>query len=170
MVVMATLLVDDRALNMFSGDLRALSRDLAGANRMRQPLLKIAKEVLAPSIDKNFKVGGRPKRWKASSPISTYRLKTGGEGEPTLWVTGKMKNAASKLARFKVRENTMTYGYFPAKLWYAMVHDSASVSARANIPHRPFALIQAEDIPKMERILMDWVETRVNRNIRLHYP
>ncbi len=167
---MMTLIVDDRALNMFSRDLADLSRDLAGTNRMRQPLLDIAKEVLAPSIDKNFKVGGRPTRWKASSPISTYRLEKDGEGEPTLWVTGKMKRAAKALARFKVKNNTMTYGYFPAKLWYAMVHDSASVSARANIPHRPFALIQADDIPKMERILMDWVERRVSRNIRLRYP
>lgn len=170
MVAMFTLLVDDRALNMFSGDLAALSRDLAGTNRMRQPLLEIAKEVLAPSIDKSFKVGGRPKRWEASSPVSTYRLQKDGESEPTLWVTGKMKRAASALARFKVRENTMTYGYFPPTLWYAMVHDSASVSARADIPHRPFALIQSEDVPKMERILMDWVERQVSRNIRLRYP
>ncbi len=170
MVVMATLLVDDRALNMFSGDLQALSRDLAGTNRMREPLQEIAKEVLAPSIDKNFKVGGRPKRWKQSSPVSTYRTQKKGEDEPTLWVTGKMKRAASALKRFKVRENTLTYGYFPPTLWYAMVHDSASSSTRANIPHRPFALIQPDDVPKMERILMDWVEKRVSRNIRLRYP
>ncbi len=167
---MMTLFIDDRALKMFDRDLQDLGRDLAGANRMRQPLLDIAREVAAPSIDRNFKVGGRPKRWERSSPISTYRLQTGGEGDPTLWVTGKMKRAASALARFKVRENKMTYGYFPAKLWYAMVHDDAGTAARANIPHRPFALIQGDDIPKMERILMDWVETRVNRSIRLHYP
>lgn len=167
---MMTLFVDDRALSMLHKDMQDLSRDLAGANRMRQPLLDIAKEVLAPSIDKNFKVGGRPKRWERSSPISTYRMQKSGEDEPTLWVTGKMKRAASALARFKVRENTMTYGNFPATLWYAMVHDTASVAASANIPHRPFALIQSDDIPKMERILMNWVERRVSQNIRLHYP
>ncbi len=167
---MMTLLVDDRALGMFSRDLADLGRDLAGANSMKQPLLDIAREVLAPSIDKNFKVGGRPSRWERSSPISAYRTLKGGESEPTLWVTGKMKRAASAFARFKVRENTMTYGYFPPTLWYAMVHDSASVSARANIPHRPFALIQADDIPKMGDILMDWIEKQVSRNIRLHYP
>ena len=165
---MMTLIVDDRALGMFSGDLADLSRDLAGTNSMKQPLLDIAKEVLAPSIDKNFKVGGRPSRWAAVSPISAYR-DLHGDGPP-LWVTGKMKRAASALARFKVSENTMNYGYFPPSLWFAMVHDSASVSARANIPHRPFALIQADDIPKMGDILMDWVERQVSRNIRLHYP
>ncbi len=166
---MLTVFIDDRALNLFREDLRGLAVDMAGTNAMRQPLLKIAREVLAPSIEQTFRVGGRPKKWKASSPVSTYRLQKGGEGEPTLWVTGKMKRAASALARFKVRENTMTYGYFPPTLWFAMVHDTASVARAADIPHRPFALIQSDDIPKIEQIFMDWLESKVNDHIRLRY-
>ncbi len=166
---MMTIIMDDRALNLLEKDLRDLSRDLAGANRMRQPLLEIAKEVLIPSINKNFQVGGRPKRWESVSPISTYRTAHPGGGPP-LWVTGKMKSAATKMARFKIKNNVMTYGYFPPTVWYAMVHDQASVARAANIPHRPFALIQAEDIPKIERIMMRWYEKMVNKHIRLRYP
>ncbi len=166
---MMTVFVDDRALRMFKKDLRDLATDLAGTNRMRQPLKKIAKEVLIPSINRNFQVGGRPKSWTPVSPISTYRNDHAGGGPP-LWVTGKMKKAATRMARFKIKNNTMTYGYFPPTVWFAMVHDQADVARRAEIPHRPFALIQAEDIPKIERIMMDWYESRVSHHIRLRYP
>ncbi len=167
---MMTLFMDNRALLLLDKDLRDLAGDLAGSNRMREPLQDSAREVLAPSINKNFQVGGRPKRWKASSPISTYRLQKKGEGAPTLWVTGKMKNAAGSLARFKVKNNELTYGYFPATLWYAMVHDDPAMAKRANIPQRPFALIQPDDIEKITVIFMRWYEKMVNRHIRLRYP
>ena len=98
---MITLFMDNRALLLLDKDVQALATDLAGTNRMRQPLLDSAREVLAPSINKNFQVGGRPKRWAHPSPISTYRLLKGGVDSPPLWVTGKMKRAAGALARFK---------------------------------------------------------------------
>ncbi len=167
---MMTLFMDKRALLMLDKDLRDLAGDLAGSNRMREPLQDSAREVLAPSIDKNFQVGGRPKRWKASSPISTYRLQKKGTGEPTLWVTGKMKRAAGAIARFKVKNNELTYGYFPATLWYAVVHDDPKLAKKANIPQRPFALIQPDDIEKITVIFMLWYEKMVNKHIRLRYP
>ncbi len=166
---LVSVFIDDRAIRLFRKDLQDMARDLAGTNRMRQPLLDSAKEVLIPSIDKNFKVGGRPKRWKASSPISTYRMQKAGEGEPTLWVTGKMKRAATRMARFKVLKNTMTYGYFPPTVWYAMVHDRADIAKSANIPHRPFALIQPEDVDGITRIFMRWYESMVNKHIKFFY-
>jgi phage gpG-like protein len=163
---MITVFLDNRALLLLDKDLQDLSADLAGANRMRQPLLDSAKEVLGPSINKNFQVGGRPKRWAFVSPVSQYRSSRGMEDSPPLWVTGKMKRAASAMARFKVRNNRMTYGYFPATLWFAGVHDAGA----GNIPQRPFALIQANDIDDITRIFMKWYEDRVNAHIRLRYP
>ncbi len=165
---MMTLIMDDRALQLFAADMRGMAADIAGTNRMRRPLLEIAKEVLIPSINKNFAAGGRPKRWEPALPISQYRTQHG--GGPTLWVTGKMKKAATRMARFKVKNNVMTYGNFPPTVWFAMVHDQADIARRANVPHRPFALIQKEDIPKIERIMMRWYEKMVNRHIRLKYP
>ncbi len=166
---MITIFIDDRALNLLKIDMQALARDLAGTNRMRQPLLRIAKEVLGPSINRNFAAGGRPERWEPSVPISTYRQKKRGGDEPTLWVTGKMKKAASAMKRFRVKQNTMTYGYFPPTVWFAMVHDNATIARRANIPQRPFALIQSEDVEDIIRIFMEWIESRVNRYIKRFY-
>ncbi len=160
--------IDDRAIRLFRKDLQDMARDLAGTNRMRQPLLDSAKEVLIPSFNKNFQVGGRP-RWEPSVPISTYRIEKKASGSPTLWVTGKMKKAATRMARFKVLENKMTYGYFPPTVWYAMVHDSDVLATRAKIPTRPFALIQPEDVDDITRIFMRWYESMVNKHIKFFY-
>jgi len=164
------LFMDTRVLRALNKDLQDLALDFAGSNRMRQPLLKIARNVLAPSIDKNFAVGGRPNKW-AQVGTSTYRAKKGdrqGSSSP-LWVTGKMKRSAGALARFRVSSNKLTYGNFPTTLWYAVVHDNAELAAKAKIPQRPFALIQSEDISDSLRIFGDWVEDRVNANIKRVY-
>jgi len=160
--------MDASAVRHLRRDLQSLALDLGGTNRMRQPLLRIAREVLAPSINQNFEVGGRPTAWRATASGMRYRSARGGGSGP-LVVTGKLKRSASALARFKVRKNVMTYGNFPNRSWYAAVHDSDEISQKANIPSRPFALIQQEDEAAIGRIFMDWVESRVNAHLRRVY-
>lgn len=164
------MFMDVRALQHFARDADRLAFDLAGSNRMRQPLLKIGREVLSPSIEKNFAVGGRPKKWEQVG-TSKYRDQKGdrlGESSP-LWVTGKLKRSAKAFARFKVKNNELTYGYFPATLWYAGVHDDAASAKRAEIPQRPFALIQAQDIDDARDIFWDWFEDKINLHIKRFY-
>ncbi len=159
-----SIFVDDRALVMFERDLAGLSRDFGGTNHMRAPLQESAKNI-AQSIDKNFQVGGRPVRWKPVQFPSQYRDTAGG-GHGPLWVTGKMKNAAKAMARFKIKNNVMTYGYFPPTVWYAALHDAGT----GGMPQRPFALLQRDDVDDVVRSFMRWVERMVNRHIRLRYP
>lgn len=166
-----TVFMDTRVLRAFDKDMQDLAMDLAGSNRMRQPLLKIGKEVLAPSIKRNFAVGGRPNKW-AQVGTSSYRDKKGDKsgGSPPLWVTGKLKRAASSFARFKVKENELTYGYFPSSTWFAIVHDNAKIAKKADIPQRPFALIQhPKDSNDAMEILWDWYEDQINANIKRIY-
>ena len=164
------LFMDTRALRALNKDMQDLALDFAGSNRMRQPLLKIAREVLSPSIRKNFASGGRPDKWDQVG-TSTYRASKGDRSgtSPPLWVTGKMKRSASAFARFRVSKNELTYGNFPSTVWYAIVHDDAKLAKRANIPQRPFALLQPRDITDSLRIFGDWVEQRVNANIKRIY-
>lgn len=165
------VMMDTRVLRMFNNDMRDLAMDFAGTNAMRQPLIKIGREVLAPSIDKNFAVGGRPVKWPQVG-TSSYRRKHGDRtgDSPPLWVTGKMKRSASAFARFHVKANELTYGYFPEMTWFAVVHDDAKVAKRANVPQRPFALIQIpKDADDAIQIIGDWVEDRVNANIKRVY-
>jgi len=164
------LFMDTRVLRLLNKDLQDLALDFAGANRMRQPLLKISREVLSPSINRNFAVGGRPNKWEQVG-TSNYRSKKGDKagGSSPLWVTGKMKRSAKAFARFRVFKNELTYGNFPSTLWYAVVHDDAKMAKRAGIPQRAFALIQPQDIDDSLRIFGDWVEDRVNANIKRVY-
>lgn len=168
-----TLFMDKRALLRLNKDMQDLALDFAGSNHMRQPLIKISREVLSPSISKNFAVGGRPKKWEQVG-TSAYRSKKGdraGNSSP-LWVTGKMKRSAAAFARWHVARNTLTYGNFPQTSWFAVVHDDAKIAARAGpqgIPHRPFALIQSEDIDASMRIFGDWVEDMTNKHIKRFY-
>lgn len=164
------LFIDQRALRALHKDMQDLALDFAGTNRMRQPLLKIARKVLSPSIARNFAVGGRPDKWQQVG-TSTYRSGKGdksGTSSP-LWVTGKMKRSAAALARFRVARNELTYGNFPNTVWFAVVHDDAKLARKANIPQRPFALLQPKDITDSLRIFGDWVEERVNANIKRVY-
>ena len=160
-------MMDSRALLDFDKDMSNLALDLSANGAMRWPLQVIGHQVMTESIGKNFKGGGRPRKWASVSSDMPYR-KSHGSGSP-LWVTGKMKRAASAKARWNVKDNRLTYGYFPSTLWFAVVHDDAKMSDRAGIANRPFALFQADDIRDAEKILMDWYEFMVNQNIKLFY-
>jgi phage gpG-like protein len=168
------LFIDSRALLMFEKDVQELAKKFARRGGMREPLLRIAKEVLSPSISTNFDAAGRPEPWPEADPVSRYRVarfgKGGSMGISPLLVTGQLQRAAGAFARWRVRENTLTYGNFPPSRWYAVVHDDADTAARAGIPVRPFALIQQEDIVPIQDIFLDWIEEKVGESIRLRYP
>ena len=162
------LFMDIRALTHFARDADKLALDLAGANRMREPLLKIGREVMSPSIERNFAVGGRPNKWEQSG-TSRYREAKGdasGSSSP-LWVTGKMKRSAGAFARWRVKNNELTYGYFPATIWYAPVHDKGST--KAQVPQRAFALFQPQDMDNARDVLWEWFEDRINLHIKRMY-
>ena len=164
---MIGLYMDTSALQLLHRDLQGLALDIAGANRFRQPLLDSAVEILSPSIAQNFEVGGRPQSWESAESGTPYRKSHGGGGP--LNVTGKLKRSATAAARFKVRNNQLTYGDFPQSTWYAVVHDNADISEKAHIPNRPFALIQKEDESEIAKIFMDWLEYKVNQHLRWYY-
>jgi len=177
-----TLFLDSRGLNLLAKDLADTGRQFAKRGGMREPLQKAAHEVLSPSIRKNFLFGGRPEPWPDAVPNTRYRQAKGqgfvggrkggviqGSLAPPLLVTGGLMRSASAKARWHIKENRLTYGNFPSTKWYAMVHDTASIAERADIPVRPFALIQEGDIKAIGEVFTEWVEDKVNENVRLHY-
>ena len=166
------------AINLLERDMRALGRDLASKRKLRKPFERIRDEVMIPSIRKNFEVGGRP-RWE---PLSLATFQSGGFGGREAFIqsgatggrtpldkTGQMKRAATAKARFTIRQNEMTYGKWPEKRWFGPVHNLPDLSERAQIPNRPFTLIQQEDKVAITEIMMEWVEDQVNKNIRFRY-
>lgn len=157
--------IDATALNLLQKDLQDMSRDLAGANRLRQAWERVRDEVMIPSINENFDSGGRPS-WEPLAD-GTLLKDTGRMGGP-LEVTGQMRRAATAKARFHIAKNEMTYGDWPARRWFGPVHDFGS--GNGHIPARPFAFIHGDDVQPITDILMDWVEMTVNRNVKMRYP
>lgn len=155
-----------RVTRMVNRDMQRLAEDISKKRTMRELLLEIAYDVLSPSIAQNFQVGGRPDSWQPSKPDSQYRKSHGGGAGP-LVVTRRLSDSAKAKARWKVNANVLTYGYFPARSWYALVHDQGSETA--NIPQRPFALIQESDANEIQERTGIWIEKKVNEHIRLRY-
>ena len=165
-MVASVVLLNNRVLQALDRDLVDLAVDLASTNKLRQPLFKAAHEVIAPSINKNFVSGGRP-AWEQTG-TSPYRVKHGITSGSPLWVSGKLKRAATKKARFKVHSNTLTYGYFPSSLWFANKLDQGHIG-RTGYPKRQFAMFQGEDKTAIVQIFAEWVEHKVNKNIMYFY-
>lgn len=64
---------------------------------MHEPLKRSVQQVLAPSIRRNFDVGGRPP-WQALSQVTIdMRLKMGFSAGPVLVRSGKLKRVAGQL-------------------------------------------------------------------------
>jgi len=161
--MMQVTIANPNAINLLRRDIQSLARDLAGQRRMRKAWERVRDEVVIPSIQQNFDMEGRPRRWEPLSPVTLMRAPT---RTGILNVTGQMKRSATAKARFKILKNEMTYGNWPERRWFGPVHDFGL----GDVPQRQFVMIQQpEDANQIGEILMEWVEDRVNENIKLHY-
>lgn len=171
------LVLNKHVINTLRKDLQDLAHDLNNGTNLKQAFERIRDEVNIPSIEKNFEVGGRP-RWEPLSPSTTGLGKAAfiesaasGNigGRKPLTKTGQMRRAATAKARFRIRRNEMHYGQWPSKRWFGPVHNLPDLSKKAQVPNRPFTLIYPEDKVAAGEIMLDWVEDRVDDNIRLRY-
>ncbi len=171
-------IANSHILNLVAEDMREFGRKFSKNGAMRRPLERIRDEVMIPSIDTNFERGGRPK-WEHLSPVTIMRrggfsagqaIEAAGTGSARpLDHTGRMRAAATAKARFHIRSNEMNYGNWPGSRWFGPVHDLPGLSSRAQIPNRPFVLIQPEDINHMGEILEEWIEEKAQESFRRAY-
>lgn len=174
---MDILIMNSNVIRLLEKDMQDLAQEFSKRGGFRTLLEEIRDEVLRPSIEKNFEVGGRPKRWEPLAMATVgmgreeYIASGGGTigGRLPLTNTGQMRRAATAKARFHIANNQMTYGSWPPKRWFGPVHNMADIAARAQIPHRPFTLIQSEDQVAIQEITGEWVEDKVNKHIKRHY-
>lgn len=169
------LIMNPNVLNLLRQDLQDAAQDLKSRGRLRQLFEAIRDEIVIPSIETNFRVGGRP-RWEPLAPATYIRRGIGSAEATTLQLsgglkpldrTGQMKRAAIAKARFTIRNNEMTYGDWPARRWFAPVHDFGSRDG--HIPQRAFAKFQPEDIEGIRELTFSWVEDAINKNLRHRY-
>lgn len=141
-----TIAVMTRELNRFAGDLRSF----------RQPLAASVQTVLAPSIQRNFDVGGRPP-WE---PLDENTLKhKKRSGKKILVDTGRLRDVASSSDIWTVTSNSAS-PTLPSSVKYGNVHQFGSRDPSTDIPPRPFMAIQPEDELAVEEIFFAWIQAR----------
>lgn len=155
----------------------------------REPLKRVVKQVMIPSIRKNFDSGGRPE-WEELS-LGTVEQK-GGDDRPLIR-TGALRRQMGYINTWTIdREKAMIVD-LPQKVWYGKVHQAggsfsfrtsgasqnlaaiksalsfsskfsgteSSFGGSGEIPARPFVVVQEEDLVKMDRVFNEWLGERI---------
>lgn len=117
----------------------------------RVPLKEAVDKVMAPSFRKNFEVGGRPS-WEPLSEATIGRRESEGfEATPVLVRSGTLKGVAGDPNIWTVGDEE-AYVSDLRNAAYGGVHQSGG----GDVPARPWALIQDEDVDAVEEVFVEW--------------
>jgi len=94
----------------------------------KEPLEKSIKDVMMPSIRKNFESGGRPEKWP---PLAEYTLQVKGlagveGGDKPLIRTGALQRGASSFKIWDIGNTSATVRSLPDNIWYGAIHQQGS--------------------------------------------
>ena len=141
--VKATLTQDDRQLKKLFKRMKAKSKDLT-------PAMMIIAEMLRTSVVENFEAQGRPEGWE---PLANSTLKKKTNTGRILFEEGNLMDSVSgKGSSDKAEVGTSSI--------YAAIHHFGGLAGKggsAEIPERPFMLIQDEDIEEAKDVLLDHI-------------
>jgi phage gpG-like protein len=90
----------------------------------KEPLTRAIREVMVPSIRKNFDVGGRPAWEPLSDETWIIRSKFGWTGGDILMLTGTLRKVASQMNIWTITQNSATIRDLPQQVWYGKVHQA----------------------------------------------
>lgn len=163
----------------------------ADIRSFREPLRKAVKEVMIPSIRKNFDTRGRPP-WE---PLALGTVAQKGNDKP-LVTTGRLRRQMGYINIWTIDREKALISDLPDAIWYGKIHQggaqfslrggtgpqnldairkalsfskkhtgsSSSFGTKGSIPARPFVVMQKEDEIAIERIFQEWVGDRVRRS------
>jgi phage gpG-like protein len=168
------------SLAIIAGQIDKLGVDIRS---FRVPLQRSVRQVMIPSIRKNFESEGRPK-WQ---PLSELTIARKGNGR-ILQDTGKLMRTMGYQNIWTITKNFAVIQDLPSSVWYGKVHQSgASVGAKRskaiknvstgrvvanvsqgegfNIPARPFVSFQKSDERAIESVFRHWLEERIQARL-----
>jgi phage gpG-like protein len=90
----------------------------------REPLQKSVQLVIAPSIVKNFDVGGRPRWAPLSEDTLEVRRRFGFSSTAPLIRTGALRRTMGQLNIWTITPTSAIIGGLPQKVWYGAIHQS----------------------------------------------
>jgi phage gpG-like protein len=152
-----------------------------------EPLKRSVQEVIIPSIRANFDTEGRPS-WEPLSE-ATYEIaeRMGRTIQSILVSSGRLRGAATALARWDIGREAAIFRSLPGFVWYGALHQ-AGTSGRAaaggartaaqmrrtmaaggggrpvsSIPARPFVMLQERDTEEIRKVFAKWLGERIDR-------
>lgn len=154
----------------------------------REPLKRSIQQVLAPSFKKNFQAGGRPDKWVPLAP-QTVAMRGGATG-PILVRTGRLRDTIQQFNIWSVNDTQAAITSLPDKIKYGNVHQEGLTGeaamkqamkgmhkrrvapsgpgskpkrsgSAAEIPARPFVMIQDEDYDAIQNVFEKWFLERM---------
>ena len=133
--------------------------------RNMRPVFEVIGETLKASVIRNFELGGRysepgnwrggTNKWQALSPRTIARItKAGDMGHRKILVgEGHLMNSIN----WKANDEGVEVG---TNLIYAAIHNFGGMAGRghkANIPARPFLVVQDEDMEEIKHVINDFL-------------
>lgn len=148
----------------FSRDALILAGELQdfanyGIRSFREPLTKSVREVVIPSIRRNFATEGRPS-W---APLAPATVLSRGASGPILDRTGRLLKVATQFNIWSYTRDSATITGIDSRVKYATYHQGGT----RKMPARPFVVLQDEDEEQIERIFYVWLDERMRRVGRL---
>ena len=194
------------SLGIVAKDIDRLAMDIRS---MREPLRRSVRDVMVPSIRRNFDQGGRP-AWEPLAPATIARRNY--SAWPILERSGKLRRGVTTISVWTITQTAATIKDLPERIWYGKVHQAGSEGSgggggkwftayqkkasellgfgatkkeindlaykifdkrqqrhgpapvsTAEIPARPFAVFQEEDLDDIQEVFADWLEERARR-------
>lgn len=132
---------------------------------MTEPLRLSVREVVIPSIIRNFAKGGRPPWTPLSEATLLNRAKEARTPRPLLKTELLARNATA-FAIWRVTRETADMEALDRVVPYARFHQNGT----RLMPARPFALLQPQDIENIVLVFETWIRLTTAQRVNWPFP
>ncbi|MET0466941.1 MAG: phage virion morphogenesis protein [Chitinophagaceae bacterium] len=140
---------------ILAGDISRFGENIRS---MREPFNRAIREVIIPSIKKNFAVEGRP-AWQGLEPSTVISR---GSAHPILQRKRNLLRKATQINIWSVDKDSAAVTGLDTRVKYAKYHQGGT----RNMPQRVFMILQDEDQDEIENIFQEWIVERSMRDAR----
>lgn len=152
----------------FSPSLAIIARDVdklgLDIRSFREPLRRAVQQVMIPSFQKNFDVGGRP-AWEplsdATLEMRRRGLHKGKGGTKPLDLTGTLKRNMSYMSIWTFTSDYAAITDLPQRIWYGKAQQAGFRTFFITAPARPFVIMQPEDEEAVARVFDTYIAERL---------
>jgi len=103
---------------------KRIDRIALGVSDFKVPLERAVREVMIPSIRRNFEVGGRPPWDPLADDTIERRQASGYTSDQILVRTGDLERGATSFSIWTITDVSATVRDLPQDIWYGKVHQA----------------------------------------------